>query len=342
MAVTLKQIAEHAGVSTAAVHKILHRDGNFRPETRKRVLETAEKLGYRPNAAAKAIRTGRFDCIALLLSTRGLTSNLPSALLDGVLTELDRHHQKLTVARIPDEKLTNEGFMPRILWELSTDGLLINYNVAIPARMAELIEEHSVPSVWTNAKRPVNAVRPDDLGAGREATRTLLNLGHRRIAYLDYSYVKSKQGGVRHYSKEDRREGYRKEMEKAGCAPVMVHDEEGVSTNVFMDACRRLLASPDRPTAVVTYGDNECVCIEMAAGMQGLKVPRDLSIMTFSGSPNVPEAVGFSALLVPDHEVGQQGARMLLEALGGRKKARKSIVVPFPERPGRTLAGLSK
>jgi len=138
MATTLKVIAEAAGVSIPVVSQVLNSKGQrFRPETRRRVRQAAERLGYRPNNSARAMATGRLGCAALVLSTQGYRSTLPAELLRGIDEELARHNMHLTIARLPDEKLTREGYVPKILREWLSDGLLINYTSDIP--------DHSCP-----------------------------------------------------------------------------------------------------------------------------------------------------------------------------------------------------
>jgi DNA-binding LacI/PurR family transcriptional regulator len=188
MAVTIYQIAERVGLSPKTVSRILSgKAALHKPETRERVLQVATELGYRANSSARAMRRQRFGCVTLLLSNVRQRSVLPSAREDGIQAALGEHDLHLMVAPLPDAKLTDQGFVPRILREYGSDGLLVNYNTRIPPRMETLLDAHNLPSVWINVRRDSDCVYPDDLQAGRQAAERLLALGHRRIAFVDYT-----------------------------------------------------------------------------------------------------------------------------------------------------------
>src|SRR6185369_16509410 len=85
MPVTIKEIAERSGLSIPTVSQVLNNKGHrYRSETCNRVLKAVRELGYRPNSSARAMRMGRFNCVALLLSTESYRSFLPNELLRGI------------------------------------------------------------------------------------------------------------------------------------------------------------------------------------------------------------------------------------------------------------------
>ncbi len=339
MAVTIGQIAEKVGVAKSTVSRVLSgKTGNtyIGANRQEQILRTARELGFRPNSAARAVATGRFNAVALLLSTHGWRSTLSQPLLSGVHDALAEAGHSLTLARLVDEKLTDSRFLPRILREWMCDGLLIDYNVAVPEGMSELIERHRVPSVWINAKRDFDAARPDDFQAGLDATRHLLGLGHRDIAYLDLAWEKSAKIGTRHYSKEDRLAGYRRAMGEAGLAPRLIYDVEGVTLKNLLHYTRDVLSRPDRPSAVLCYGESNIV--EKAAWTVGLTVPADLSVMTFTNDPNVIDELRPTAMTIPEGEVGRRAVRLLMMKIEDPSRKLPAEVVPCPFRNGCTTA----
>jgi DNA-binding LacI/PurR family transcriptional regulator len=316
MAVTIEQIAEKVGVAKSTVSRALSGktgDSFIGRRRARQIREAATELGFRPNSAARAVATGRFDAVALVLSTDTHRSGMPPGLLIGIHDALARAGYSLTLARLVDERLTDERFLPRILREWMCDGLLVDYNVAVPPRMRQLIDEHHLPAVWVNAKQPFDAVRPDDFRAGVEAAEHLLKLGHRDIAYFDLAWEKSLEVGTRHYSKEDRFAGYAQAMNHAGLAPGLIRDVEGVTLKNLLRYTTEVLSRPDRPSAVLAYGDPEF--IERAAAALGLNVPADLSVMTFGVNPLCVDELRVTSMTVPDGEVGRQGVEMLLEKI---------------------------
>ena len=131
------QIARESGVSQPTVSFIVNgrdRELKISSATRERVLETARRLGYRRNTAAKAVATGKFGTISLLQSTQPNTSYLPAGLLDGIHDALLKVGVLLMYGRLPQARLEDAHFVPKILQEWSSDGLLIDYINDIPQR----------------------------------------------------------------------------------------------------------------------------------------------------------------------------------------------------------------
>lgn len=306
MAITLKQIAAQVGLTQPAVSNILNNKGHlYRTETREKVLRVAKELGYRTNAAAKATATGRFGAIAMLLSTEPHRSSLFTGMMDGIqdgLAELDLH---LTVAKLPDEKLTNTGYVPKILRQLMADGLLINYNADIPPSLIELIAEYRVPSVWINSRQEANCVFPDDLDAGHQATRRLLALGHQRIAFVSYS-------GGSHYSTCDRQAGYKAAMAEAGLPSRIITRELPRAKRVAYSTSWLSEPERDRPTAVICYSETTAWPTIDAARALGMRVPPDLSVVTFHGGRCDETGFAIDTFVNPTQAVGRESVRMLL------------------------------
>lgn len=330
MAVTIKQIAEQTGLSWPTVSQVLTGKGHrYKAETRERILKVARQLGYRPNAFARAIRTGRFGAAALVLSaTDRYRSALPDGVLQGICDALEAKGMHLTVARLGDQKLTDEGFVPKLLREWMADGLLLDYNKQIPSRMMRLIEQYDIPSIWLNYRRQHDAVYPDDLSAGREATERLLALGHRRIAYA------GQPGDTPpHYSETDRREGYAEAMRAAGLEPRVVGGYKARECpHCGRSAWRAVLDRPERPTAVVAYGAKSLLGVFRAADRLGLEMPRDLSLITFSGHPAGLD-MDVATMLVPEIRLGREAVEMLLEKIESpeRKLPGRAIAFGFDE-----------
>lgn len=226
MAITQKQIAIRLGLSPQAVNFALgHRNYQVSDQTRQRVVEAALKMGYRPNAAAKAVSTGQFNAIGLLMSRHHCQSTVFGHTLRGIHDVLDAQGIHLAITFVDDERLTNGEELPKILGQAMVDGLLLNYTHDIPTRMVELIAQHQLSAVWINSKQPTNCVYPDDHGGAHAATTRLLALGHRRICYMDMTAA-LEESPEWHYSRRDRRDGYLQAMRDAGHEPLTVIPEQ--------------------------------------------------------------------------------------------------------------------
>jgi LacI family transcriptional regulator len=329
--ISVAEIARQSNVSVPAVYQALNRSGRLNPKTRERILGVANRLGYRPNAAAKAISTGRFNCVSLLLSTIDRRSTLPDRMLVGIndaLVESDIH---LTLTLLPDEKLTSDGFVPKILREWMADGLLINYTDHIPSKMIGLIEQNTIPAVWMNSKQSANAVFPDDFDAGRRATEMLLKIGHKRIAYVDYSYGGDGSEPI-HYSSTDRQAGYEMAMKSGGFAPRIIRPATPRSNQWERPAlAKQFLDVPakQRPTAVVTYSGTTAVPVAVAAVALGIDIPKQLSMVTFDNSLAGLTGVALTTMTVPNYELGRAAVEMLLRRIERPTGVVNCQAVPF-------------
>jgi LacI family transcriptional regulator len=324
MSVTIKQIAQRTGLSIPTVGNVLGRAASrYSADTRKKVLQAAEELGYRPNSSARAIRSGRFGCAALVLSRSRATTHsyIPPHLLDGLDDELGAHNMHLTVSRLTDEELSQTDFIPKVLREHLADGMIVNYTHEIPPPMLELIRSHRTPAVWLNAKLDGDCVYPDDFGAAKRATEELVKLGHKRIAFVHLiarfdwpGSIASKRPSF-HYSVADRAAGYVSAMRAAGLPSQITAHDRFVNESEHLEVCRALLSGADRPTAVLAYSENEGQAVIGAALSLGISVPRDLSVLVFSAGEYYVAGHAVSVVAVPTEEMGRRAVRMLLEKL---------------------------
>lgn len=343
---TLQEIALQAGVSSRTVTRVLRGDTKeVWPSAIKRaerIRQIAKKLGYRPNSSASAIRKGRFDCLGLLLSSDDGRSNLPATLLDGIHDELLILNMHLTIARLPDETLVEKGAFPRIVNECCCDGLLVNYTDRIPNTMLKRLEEDPVPSIWLNCKLKHDCIHYDDFEAGRHATEALLERGHRKIAYLDFTQFHQQPDS--HYSRVDRYAGHVQVMEHAGLTPTPREQFAGNTGKERLATIMQLLGSTNRPTAIISYDAGERILL--AAAMSGLQVPKDLSLITFDDE--LPQGnneeqgeyyigINLAKMRLPTGKAGKEAVSMLLQKIENPKKKINSCVLPIRLDEGETL-----
>ena len=333
MSVTVKDIAEATDLSVAAVIAALGNRGRLAPRTRHRVLDVAQKLGYRPNRAARSMRTRQTGNVAILSSTDHPFSPLHSGVLAGVHDCVSEHNMHTLIARVPDDRLTSKDFVPNVLKELVCDGLLINYHFNVPPRLVELIRHFKIPSVWVNLKRESACVYPDDLGAGRLATEHLRRLGHSRIAFVDLWCSD-------HYSTTDRYEGYLEVMRNAGLdgKAMSRFTHARVPGHERIARVRHCLAAPDRPTAMLTYGNVYATCVLTAAASLGLTVPDQLSVMSFDSSPIEWGGPPVTTMITPTYSLGRSAAEMILRMIDDPDQVIQPLVVPFEFFEGQTCA----
>jgi DNA-binding LacI/PurR family transcriptional regulator len=345
MAATLAEIARRTGLCKASVSQCLRPDGPrihlFRPETRELVRRVAEELGYRPNTAARATSYGRTGSVALVMSIKPLHSSLFVGLLCGIHDELQRRDQQLTMARLPDEDLNDSSRLPKIVREWCCDGMMINYTDAIPTAMRTVIAKNRIPAVWINSKQTKDCVRPDDEAAAAMLTRKLLELGHRRIAFVDFSH--GELYPEPHYSVNDRRLAYLTAMREAGVTPVIwrADGQTKLPGEERVAFAARRLRQDDRPTAIIGYSLNDMFPLHVAAAEVGLAIPRDLSIATFSATPYRNLNRPLSMMVLPEYRMGEAAVQMLMSKIEAPKSALKAQILPFDFDAGDSIAPVS-
>ncbi|HAI12854.1 MAG TPA: hypothetical protein DCM28_14190 [Phycisphaerales bacterium] len=347
---TLQEVAKQAGVSSRTVTRVMR--GQIKESwpsavrRAERIRQIARELGYRPNSSASAIRKGRFDCLGLLLSADHGRSNLPPMLLDGIHDALLERKMHLSIARLPDEALAEEGAFPRILQECCCDGLLVNYTDRIPAQMLKRLDEDPVPSIWLNCKLKRDCVHYDDLQAGEDATQALIDRGHKRIGYIDFTHFDTHPDS--HYSRVDRHAGYMKTMKKARLKPTDYRAFAGLPGKQRLHALITLFKSADRPTAIIAYDGPERVLL--AATMAGLTVPDDLSLISFDEMitpgqlPSDGEnyiGLDIATFRIPTIEAGLQAVDLLMQKIETPGLTFKPTVLPLTFDHGDTLANAS-
>ena len=327
---TKATIAARLNLSRATVTGVLNgRAAELRisEATQQRVLELARELGYRPNLAARAVRTGRYGNIALIQSELG--QYLPPQLLSGVAHAIADKDMHLVVIQVPDVAIEEETFLPHTVHELSVDGVLINRHRGFSSTLLDRIHALRIPAIFLNVKRDVDCVYPDDRLGAQLATEYLLNLGHKRITYVDTEF-----SGKTHYSKPDRQAGYEQAM-SAGGRPSAVHllprswlGSEATGEDQRVHSARQLLQRKDRPTAILAYELGESMAVVHAAFSLGIRIPQDLSIIHFHHQVDERYFIPMHTVSNVMREVGSAAISMLMEKIENPERVLPARIIP--------------
>lgn len=326
--ITLSDVARAAGVTQMTVSRVFSGKAPVATRTRHRVIEAAAQLGYRPSAAARATRTGRTDFIGMIRSPVFAHSVHEPALDAGI----DEALLQRGLCLVRDVIDANGRVAPRIVRENAVDGLLINYAFGTPPPVRELLNRCRIPAIWINRKRDANCVHPNDEGAAFEATCYLIAHGHRRIGYVSEIIDPASIGEI-HYSETDRYQGYKRAMTSAGLQPERwgipkaSGDMDGSAIGHFVRCFADLLRRPDRPTALLCMnGGREMVA---AAWKMGLRVPEDVSVMTFDNHAAADIGLGVDRVLVRYHAMGRAAVEELCALIDEPDVPRRPVRIPF-------------
>lgn len=324
---TQVDVARLAGVSRATVSYVLNGVTEGRvpisEETRQRVLEAIEELGYEPDARAQALRSGNTNTIALIIPD--LRNPHFCELATGIeeAARASGYHLLLSSTTLNDE------YAVEIFKDLSRrrfDGLILGSSFILKSEEAqatlEQVRKRGLPIVELSENYGVDSVGTDYREAAREVMSYLLSLGHRRIG-LVYGV-----GG--HELAEDRRGPYRAGLEVAGI-PI---DEDlimecGPTIEDGYQAAKKLLELPSRPTAIIAINDLLSIGAVRAAADAGLRVPNDLSLVGYDDIPMANYLVPRLTTVTKDaHASGKKAFEILMRRMQNSELPRQKIHTP--------------
>ncbi|HEY3332868.1 MAG TPA: LacI family DNA-binding transcriptional regulator [Capsulimonadaceae bacterium] len=333
--VTITEIATKSGADTGTVSRILSGRARRFGISKKRadlVMSVARELGYVPNTSAQAFRTGRFGAVAMILGFDEHVSYLTPHLMYGLDNALAKRDMHLVVSNVPAVRPEVEALLPRVMRTSMVDGILINYTYDAPEYVTSHFDDRGIPYIWINSRKETNAVHMDDIDASRQITQRLLDLGHKRIDYVD----PWAQGT--HHTRFDREQGYSNAMVEAGLEPRVW---KSATPPVFDDdiepIIKAMLNAQNRPTAVIAYWFNCVPTIIREASVRGLRVPEDLSIATFGPERMEGLNLKVSAMLEQTYTMGTAGVEMLCEIIDGDNTELPSRKLPYTWCDGGTI-----
>lgn len=312
--VGLKHIAAEAGVSLMSVSHALKGGGRLSAKTRKRVLDVADRLGYRPNRLVHALRTGRSGTVGVMVN---LSRSFTALLVRGIHNEL-ASHGSLPLLHF---RGVNTGTAPDPL-ELSHIHRLLDQRVdgiifwpsdeTVPDEYLREVWERGIPLVAVDRrldKTRADFSGTDDVAGGRLMAEHLLALGHRRIVHV--------AGDLWVATFADRLRGLKAALKSRRDVELQVvecglHD----SRSRVID----LLATPHGPTAISAGSDLLAQQVYEALEHRGLRVGRDMSVIGFADLPESQWLAPKLTTIRQDFEqIGRNAARLILDRLDGGK-----------------------
>ncbi|GAA5204690.1 LacI family DNA-binding transcriptional regulator [Microbacterium jejuense] len=308
--VTLRDVASHAGVSVSVVSRVLNADASvrIRPETRQRILDSAQLLRYAPNSAARSLRRSRTHLLAFVVPD--VTNATFTDLVAGVESRALDHDYSVVLASSPRMQPGSDGFI-RLLSERLVDGVLLQKGDQAPLELVARALSHPERTVLINSG-PVAGVTTlaiDDVAAGALATRHLLELGHTRIGYV---------GGVPTSDTSDRRrEGIEQALAESGLTLAPEDTTAlGYTYRSARDAARLLLSRRPAPTAVVVGNVNAGIGVLTEAAEMGIRVPQELSVVAIHDIwPAITCAPALTTVRLPMANLGAAAVDALLAGL---------------------------
>jgi DNA-binding LacI/PurR family transcriptional regulator len=267
---SMADVARLAGVSSQTVSRVSNGQANVDEATRARVLEAMQSLGYRPNGAARALKSGRFHTIGVIMATLQTFGNIRT--LDAIATEAARADNSVLLMPISDRTLRGVSGAYRRLSVQAVDGAVI----ILEARFldqAEFALPPGIPVVVidSGAGPGYTVVDTDQALGARQATEHLLRLGHRQVWHI--------AGPETSFSAAHRAESWRETLRRAGIAPTPLLRGDWTAESGYQHGLT--LGKRDDVTAIFAANDEMALGAMRALHELGRDVPADVSIVGF-------------------------------------------------------------
>lgn len=329
--IRLKDVAEHAGVAVNTASTILNRRSNSwaSKATEERVFAAAKELGYRPNKAAVALRSGRFHAIGLVVAD---------------LENPYYTHSSRIFGNCINEKgydLVMENWQTDLELEKKVLDEVVHRNVdGVIAFVSDLDEHREFLEAQSKRGFPfvalampgagealVDVVMPNFSSGLEAAAKRLHDLGHRRFSFLAARSDGQRVGRRPSHFKQVIEKFGDSSCEVVNCGPSLMEARE---------SGRKILTSDQRPTAVVALNDLSAIAVMRAAKDMNLNVPEDVSVVGIDGIPLAEQLfVSLSTIAQPHEEMVSKAVEFLIERIEGdrnREPRKAEFSTQFIER----------
>ncbi len=325
-AVSMREVAEHAGVSTMTVSRMLNGSAHVRAATRRRVEAAIAELNYRPNAIARALARGRTRQIGLLIHSYSQFG--PMRVLESMCSAARAAGYAALISTVGSGQPEEFSEALESITDACVDGVAI---IAPVASAHEALGALALPSATVvlggpstmsrggTAATPHAQVSIDQRLGATLAVRHLVDRGHRVIAHV--------AGPDNWFDAVHRREAWEQELQRTGlpCSPSVQGDWSAQSG---FDAARQLVEIPGL-TAVFTANDQMALGVIGGLAALGYRVPEDVSVIGFDDQPEAAHFLPPLTTVRQDFEaLGRLGMNKILAALGERDPVDEERVIP--------------
>lgn len=320
-AATIRDVARRADVSVATVSRVINDSPLVSDGTRQKVLDVIADLDYIPNPNAQRLSLGRTLTIGVILPFLTLPSFVER--LRGVQSALEDSGYDLILYSVESPPKI-ESYLKKLSRRDHIGGAII-ISLPLDDAYVERFETAKIPAILLDAVHPrMNRVIVDDVAGGYKATRHLIDLGHRRIAFLS-DYLENPFGFV---SMRHRYQGYRQALAEAGLPFVPTYHREGElgGREAFQEA-KDLLSLQDAPTAVFAASDTHAIGVLKAAHELGIRVPEQLSVIGYDGIRDA-EYLDLTTVQQPLFDSGVESANILLASLVEPPESPLEVILP--------------
>lgn len=316
---TIAEVARHASVSPATVSRVLNGDARVGDELRRRVLDSVDELGYRPNRLARNLRKRSSETIGVVVPD--IENPHFGEMVRAVEDTAYARGYRVLVCNTDETPEKQHGYLLELADE-RVRGVILSPSDPSDTAIAALVDGGiAVTAFDRQVDDPrVDVVIGDNVAATRAATELLVGAGHSRIALV--------AGRQDVETGAERREGYELAMHAAGLTPRTVDGRFRVEGG--RDAVRELLSGTEPPTALVVANNLMTVGALIGIREAGASVPADVALVGID-DPMWASLIDppLTAVAQPVRRMAVDAMELLIERVAGTRSEPRRIVHPF-------------
>ncbi|HEY65796.1 MAG TPA: LacI family transcriptional regulator [Caldilineae bacterium] len=305
MPVTMRDVARRAGVSIKTVSRVVNNQGEISEATRQRVLKAIEELGYRPNALARGLVSGKTLTVALIIPQ--ITDPFFPEVVLGVESVARKHGYSVFLCNTNEDPQQELAYV-EVLASKQVDGIILCGSRLNADQLSKVASLHRVSILTSRKPRSAAVVSiPGEAGL-YEITSHLIRLGHKKIGHIGWWTE----------DESERLDGYRRALREHGIEgnERWVMRLPQVSIENAHRAARQLLERASEITAISCYNDLVAIGVLQACKELGRRVPVDLAVVGFDDIPLASLVTpALTTMRVPRYELGRMVMELLLRVI---------------------------
>ncbi|QGQ96977.1 catabolite control protein A [Paenibacillus psychroresistens] len=322
MTVTIYDVAREAGVSMATVSRVVNNNPNVKPQTRKKVFEAIERLGYRPNAVARGLASKKTTTVGVVIPD---ISNAIFAEVARGIEDIANMYRYNIILCNADKKKDKEISVINTLLEKQVDGLLFMGGTVTQEHILAF-KSSSVPIVLcatTDDNNAIPAVDIDHEKAAFDAVQLLISNGHRNIGMISGTLQDPANGYARF-------QGYKRALEEAGIPVIDDHIRVGnYRYESGIEAMKYFINLADKPTAIFAATDEMAIGAIHTIQDANLRVPDDISVISVDNSRMASMVRPLlTTVAQPMYDIGAVSMRLLTKLMNKENVEVTKIVLP--------------
>lgn len=327
--VTIKEVAKEAGVSLGAVSQALNPNPSSTIKvgevTTLKVQAAARKLGFRPHAGAKSVRSNKFHNIGFFVAKKGAFDRPPEGYMMGVCDAAQKRGYRVVLVGMENGLGHYQDVVPSLLREKNLDALVVASYHQLSAVIHDELKNMELPVVYVNDQHEFNSTWLDDQAGARMMTDYLIERGSKSVAFAMRTHSADQRIEDMHYSAKMRIDGYTTAMKAAGLEPdirtVVMRDTLEFNQRIPVDWL--FGDGKSLPDAIFAYDDDLANTIAKILYRKGIRVPEDIALAGYNGAyASLCAWRPLTTMRIPSYEMGYAALELALQIIedSGRKE----------------------